>query len=98
MMMRVARAKIHKKYTKAFEDLMTKDGLPKIRNLPGNMGGYLARDKKTNEYVFVMLWKDIESIKGLTGEKWKEAAVDPREEKMLAEKPVIEHFEIFAEI
>jgi heme-degrading monooxygenase HmoA len=98
MMMRVARAKIHRRYTKDFEDLMTKDGLPKIRNLPGNMGGYLARDKRTNEYVFVMLWKDIESIKGLTGEKWQEPAVDPREEKMLAERPTIEHFEVFAEI
>ena len=41
--MRVARAKIHERYTKDFEDLMTKDGLPKIRNLPGNMGGYLAK-------------------------------------------------------
>jgi heme-degrading monooxygenase HmoA len=98
MMMRVARAKIHERYTKDFEELMTKDGLPMIRKLPGNMGGYLAKDEKTHEYVFVMLWKDIESIKGLTGEKWQEAAVDPREEKMLAERPVIEHYEIFAEI
>jgi hypothetical protein len=45
------------------------------------------------DYLHVTVWKDVESIRSLAGERWQEAVIAPEEEHLLKDT-WIGHYEV----
>jgi len=43
------------------------------------------------EFVYISVWKDVDSIRGFAGDNWQQAVIDPSEEELL-EETAISHY------
>ena len=53
----------------------------------------LPHPSSPNEFSMVMLWRDLDALKGFTGDKWQNAVIGPAEKHLLAETHVY-HYEV----
>lgn len=46
-----------------------------VRGKPGNLGYFFGEDLSSdgNDFVFISIWQDMNSIKSLFGDKWEES-------------------------
>jgi hypothetical protein len=47
----------------------------------------------SNRYLYVTVWKDVESIQAFAGSRWREAVITPEEAHLLTDTS-IEHYEV----
>lgn len=94
MLLRVFRAHLKPGKRAAFARLCREHSMPLMLAQPGclavRMGA--AGDGRPNDFVFVSVWKDLASLKGFVGERWREAAILPGEADLLDEVTV-EHYD-----
>ena len=85
MILRVFRAIIHDGKQDEFQRFFLGKALPNVRSRPGLISASvgLPRNESPNEFSMVMVWKDIESLKGFAGEDWRRAVIDPDEVHLL---------------
>jgi hypothetical protein len=50
---------------------------PLVSRQAGLMGQHVGRplDQSTSEYLYVTMWKNVESIRAFAGERWQEAVI-----------------------
>jgi hypothetical protein len=95
VIIRVFRPTVRPGQQDAFERFLRETAIP----LVGKQDGMLAQhvglpfEPDGREFVYISVWKDVDSIRSFAGENWQEAVIDPSEEEML-EETSIEHFVI----
>lgn len=95
MIIRVFRPIIHPGKEAEFESFLRDTAVPLVSRQSGLVAQHLGkpRDSSSTEFVFVTVWKDVESIRAFAGERWQEAVVEPEEEDLLKET-WIGHYEV----
>ena len=85
MILRVFRAIIHDGKQDEFRRFFLGKALPNVRNQPGLISASvgLPRSESPNEFSMVMVWKDVEALRGFAGENWQQAVIDPDEVHLL---------------
>ena len=95
MIIRVFRPTVHPGQHEVFERFLRETAVPFVSSKPGLIAQHVGRPLDGgDEYTFVTVWKDLDSLKGFAGEHWQEAVIDPSEESMLAATSIA-HFETF---
>ena len=95
-------ARIWHGYTKpehadAYESMLKPELLPGISNVQGYKGSYLLRRGAGNEieFITIMLWDSIESIRAVAGADYETAVVPAERRKYLAHyDPKSSHYEV----
>lgn len=84
-------ARVWHGYTKpehadAYEAMLKPELLPGISNVKGYIGSYLLRRVagKEIEFVTIMLWDSIESIRAVAGQDYETAVIPEERRKYLA--------------
>ena len=90
MIIRVFRAVVHDGKQDDFRSFFLGTALPLIRSQDGIVSASvgLPHQSSPNEFCMVMVWRDIEAIKGFAGESWDQAVVHPDEAHLLRETSV----------
>jgi len=87
MIIRVFRARVHDGMQQDFEKFIREHAIPKLRKQSGILSIQLGTpmENTPNEFLVISTWKDLDALKGFTGEQWQEAVIDPAEKDLLAE-------------
>ena len=95
MILRVFRAVVHDGKQGEFEDFVLNTALPLTRAQEGlvSVTVGLPRAESPNEFSMITVWRDLEALKGFTGESWNQAVVLP-EEAHLLETSYLHHYEV----
>ena len=95
MIMRIFQVVTKPGKEKEFSKFFHETAIPLMRNtegivtiLPGT-----SRPDSPREFSFVMVWKDLESLKAFVGENYKNPHVDPAEAE-LVESRLIKHYDL----
>ena len=96
MIVRIWRAKTYKDKIDEFEKIMTDLAVPGHKKRQGCLGFTVAKSIEMDppEIVTISIWKDLESLKELTGDNWREPMVHPKETHLIIGKPTAEHYEL----
>ena len=96
MIVRIWRARTYKDKINEFEKIMTDLAIPNNRRRPGCLTYIVSKSIEANppEIVTISVWKDLDSMRELTGENWKEPTVHPKEAHLIIDKPIVEHYEL----
>jgi len=95
-------ARVWHGYTKsehadAYESMLKPELLPGIGKVKGYKGSYLLRRKAGEEieFITIMLWDSIESIRAVAGQDYETAVVPEERRKYLAHyDPKSTHYEV----
>lgn len=95
MIIRVFRPTVRPGQADSFERFLRETAVPMIASQEGMLAQHVGvpMDTDSRDFVYISLWKDVESIRGFAGEKWQEAVIDPSEAEML-ETTSISHYEV----
>lgn len=95
MIIRVWTCRLKSGAEKAFQKFALEDALPLLRRQDGCLNGFFGfDDSQPVKAVVVTVWRDLEALKGFTGEDWREPFLHPNEAGLLAEKPKVEHYSL----
>jgi heme-degrading monooxygenase HmoA len=85
VIIRVFRPTIHAGKQPEFESFLRDTAIPLVSRQAGLMGQHVGRplDQSTSEYLYVTMWKNVESIRAFAGERWQEAVVTPDDAHLL---------------
>lgn len=97
MIIRVFRPTIHAGKEQLFESFLRDTAVPLVSGQVGLMAQHLGRsiDPSSTEYVYVTVWRDVESIQAFAGDRWQDAVITPDEEHLLKDT-WIAHYEAAA--
>jgi heme-degrading monooxygenase HmoA len=96
VIIRVFRPTIHPGKEQEFEAFLGETAVPLVSRQAGLVAQHVGRPcepSATTEYVYVTVWKDVESIRAFAGEHWREAVITPDEEHLLKDT-WIGHYEV----
>ena len=98
MIVRVFRARIFPHKVAEFEQFFRETALPLVKRQPGLISLTLGKplEATSNEFLMVMIWQDLDSIKAFAGEQWQNAVVDPSEAELL-ESTFVDHYELMSQ-
>jgi heme-degrading monooxygenase HmoA len=87
MIIRVFRPTIQPGKAAEFEAFLRDTAVPLVSRQAGLVAQHAgrSRDPSSNEYLFITVWEDVESIRAFAGERWQEAVIAPEEEHLLKE-------------
>ena len=95
MIMRVFQVTARDGKEKEFGEFFHNTAIPLMRGtdgivqvLPG-----APRPDSPNEFSFVMIWKDLASLKAFVGEDYQSPHIDPAEAELVASR-TIKHYEL----
>ncbi|MGH2724408.1 MAG: winged helix-turn-helix domain-containing protein [Actinomycetota bacterium] len=94
MIVRVFRGEVRPGCHAEFERLLRERGIPGFRAQPGMLRVHVATPtvQAPDEFLVVTLWRDLESLRGYTGERWSQARVTPDEAPLLR-RTFVHHYE-----
>ncbi len=95
MILRVFRAIVHEGKQAEFAEFFLGTALPMVRSQAGleSVSVGLPHDASPTEFSMVMVWRDLESLKGFSGESWQQAVIHPDEEHLLKET-FVHHYDL----
>jgi hypothetical protein len=95
MILRFFRAIVLDEQQDEFKAFFLGKALPNVRAQKGLISAWvgLPHPSSPNEFSMVMLWRDLDALKGFTGDKWQNAVIGPAEKHLLAETHVY-HYEV----
>lgn len=94
MILRVYRAIALDGRQPAFQKFLEETAIPTLRNQDGLehlIIGWPHHDSP-REFSLVQVWRDMESMKAFTGDRWQNVVMHPVEERLL-EKAHVTHYE-----
>jgi hypothetical protein len=99
MILRIFRATVHSGMQAEYERVVSKATIPFIKSQKDILAYFVGRPmgSSPDEYVFVTLWKDFESLKAFTGEKWEQPVLLDEEIRLLKEASV-RHYQVVGEL
>ncbi len=80
-----------------YEAYLSRSGISKLRETPGNLGAYMLRRTENGkaEFVVISLWESVEAIRRFAGPDYQKAVILPRDREYLLEvEPNVLHYEI----
>jgi heme-degrading monooxygenase HmoA len=85
VIIRVFRPTIHPGKEAEFESFLRETAVPLVSRQAGLVNQHVGKphDSSSTEYLFVTVWKDVDSVRAFAGERWQEAVIAPNEEKLL---------------
>lgn len=94
MILRVFRARLKPGARQAFEQLVTDVSIPLMQSQPGMVTLHVGRPlpEFPDDFVFVTVWKDLESLKSFAGEHWDRPLITPGE-AVLIEEATVQHYD-----
>jgi hypothetical protein len=94
MILRFFRAIVLDGQQDEFKAFFLGKALPNVRAKKGLISASvgLPHPSSPNEFSMVMFWRDLDALKGFTGDQWQNAVIDPDEKHLLAETHVY-HYE-----
>ena len=94
MIVRIFRARLKPGRRPAYERLCREVSEPLMRAQPGCQTTCIApsRAAHNDDFTFVSVWRDLESLRGFAGEHWQEATILPGEADLL-ETVRVEHYD-----
>lgn len=95
MVIRMFRARVRPGKREEFERFLRDTAVPLVSSQTGIVAQHLGRpfDEASDEFVYVTVWKDLDSLRRFAGENWQEAVIDPSEVELLRET-FISHYEV----
>jgi quinol monooxygenase YgiN len=100
MIIRVFTARLKPGARAAFERLCREKSAPEMQAQPGFLAYHIAggRADRPDDFVFVSVWRDTESIRAFAGEHWQEVLVIPGEADLLESAGVRHYDESYASL
>src|SRR5258708_28401325 len=94
MIIRVFRARLKPGMHPAYERLCREVSVPLMRALPGCQTTYIAplSERRPHVFVFVWVWRDLESLRAFAGARWEQATILPGEADLM-ESVRVEHYD-----
>ena len=95
MIIRIFRAFAQPGKQDAFAKFFVDTALPLVENQPGCMSVQIGfpRPETPDEFVMIMVWRDVDALKAFVGEEWREAHVHPDQVALLRETR-LHHYEL----
>ncbi len=95
MILRFFRAIVHEGKQNEFRRFFLGTALPNVRSQPGlvSVSVGLPSDGSSTEFSMVMVWRDLDALKGFTGENSQAAVIHPDEADLLKETHVY-HYDL----
>lgn len=93
MIMRIFQVTTHPGKEAEFAKFFHETAIPLMKNTPGIVSVLpgAARPESPREFSFVMVWKDLESLKAFVGEDYESPHIDPAEAELVAAR-TIKHY------
>ena len=87
MIVRFFRAIAHEGKSEEFQSVFLEHVLPLIRSQEGLLSASvgLPHEGSPNEFSMYMTWRDLDAIRGFTGEDWSKGVILPEEAHLLKE-------------
>ena len=94
MIIRVFSARLKPGARAAYEDLCQRVSAPLMSAQPGFLTWRMGAERpgRPDDFVFISLWRDLESLKAFTGEEWEAASIVPGEADLL-ERVAVQHYD-----
>jgi transposase/quinol monooxygenase YgiN len=94
MIIRVFSARLKPGARDAYEDLCQRVSVPLMSAQPGFLTWRMGAERpgRPDDFVFISLWRDLESLKNFTGEQWEAASILPGEADLL-ERVAVQHYD-----
>ena len=94
MIIRVFRASVHPGKQHEFHQFVMDKALPEIKANPGLVSVMVGQpiDPLSTDFLMVLVWQDLDALKGFAGEQWENPVIDPAEAHLLKETFVY-HYE-----
>ena len=94
MIIRIFRAVVQPGKQQEFEAFFTETAIPHVRKQPGLISLFIGRPgpRTPDEFVMVMKWKDLESVKAFAGSDWEHAVI-LEAERHLIKAVSVHHYE-----
>jgi len=85
MIIRVFRPTIHPGKEREFESFLRDTAVPLVSRQARLVAQHVgrSRDPSSTEFVYVTVWKDVDSIRAFAGDRWQEAVITPDEQHLL---------------
>ena len=98
MIVRVFRGEVNPGCHGEFERLLRERAIPQFRATPGMLRVHVAAPtvQAPDEFLVVTVWRDLEALRGYTGERWSQARVTPDEAPLLR-RTFVHHYETDAD-
>lgn len=95
MIMRIFQVVIRPGKEADFANFFHETAIPLMKNTPGieSVLPGAARAESPRDFSFVMIWKDLASLKAFVGEDYESPHIDPAEAE-LVESRSIKHYEL----
>lgn len=95
MIIRVFRPTIHPGKESEFESFLRDTAIPLMSQQSGLVAQHVGKplESSSNEFLYVTVWEDVESIQAFAGERWQEAVITPDDEHLLKDT-WIRHYEV----
>ncbi|MBO6510095.1 MAG: hypothetical protein JJ979_16715 [Roseibium sp.] len=95
MIMRIFQVVIRPGREADFAKFFHETAIPLMKNTPGIVSVLpgAARAESPRDFSFVMIWKDLASLKAFVGEDYESPHIDPAEAE-LVESRSIKHYEL----
>jgi heme-degrading monooxygenase HmoA len=95
MIIRVFEAEIRAGRFAEFEELIRTVSLPLVEAQAGIIYVRIGRPLGTNSDTFVMVsvWRDLEDLKGFTGDDWDRPVIPDEREAAIIVRSTVRHFE-----
>lgn len=95
MIMRIFQVTVRPGKEAAFSEFFHQTAIPLMKSTPGIVQVLpgAPRADSPREFSFVMVWKDLESLKAFVGEDYQSPHIDPAEAE-LVESRTIKHYEL----
>ena len=95
MIMRIFQVVIRPGKEADFAKFFHETAIPLMKNTPGIVSVLpgAARAESPRDFSFVMIWKDLASLKAFVGEDYESPHIDPAEAE-LVEARSIKHYEL----
>ena len=94
MIIRVFRAIVRDGKHREFEEFFLKKAVPHVKSQPGLVSLSVGKPlpSSPDEFLMMMLWTDIESVKAFAGTEWEKAVILD-DERHLIKEVFVYHYE-----
>ena len=92
---RIFRATAREGQADAFHAFFTTDAVEIVRRCDGLLAVTvgLPTDESPRRFMMTTIWRDLDALKGFTGDNWREAYIAPQEAPLI-ESASVEHYDL----
>ncbi len=99
MIIRVYRARVKPGVHATYERLIREEAVPRMLASPGLISLHVGTplEDPPQEFLLMSIWRDLASLRGFVGPRWRESFVLPGEAHLVA-AAIVDHYEVAEEL